>query len=453
MRLLAFGRYARVGPAQAALLRGPLAGLGAILGSTSSLSATALITSALGFLFWSLAAREAPPAAVGLAAAAVSASVLLATMSMFGFGTLLIGEIAAGRDCDHSLLTTSLLVVAACGTAVGVAFGALGPGLVPELRPFSGGFLFSAVFAVAVGTTAVGQLFDQVVVALLRAELQLGRNTLYSLTKLAALAAASPMLINDPGIIIFAVWPLGNLLSIVGVAIFMVWRPVGMGLGRPRLGLLRHVGAAALNHHVLNLALQAPALVLPVLVAVSLSTTANAYFYTAWMVATVAFLPQTALATTLYALGAREPAVLTARARLTVGLALLESVVAIAAVQILANWVLAWFGARYAAEASTSLRILILALAPSVIKTHFVALSRVRRRLRAAGAAVVLGSGVEIAAAAIGARLGGLPGLSIGWVVGLSLEAACMLPSVLRTVWPGAHLWPRRARVERSWPG
>ena len=444
----AIGKYARLAPFQEALLRGPLVGLGAILGNTSSLSATAVVTSALGFLFWSLAAREASPAAVGLAAAAVSASALLATVSMLGFGTLLIGEVAAGRDRDHSLFTTSLLVVGVCGTLLGAAFGILGPALIPELRPFSGGLLISAVFAVAVGGTAIGQLLDQVMVALLRAELQLGRNTLYSLGKLAALALASGLLNNDPGTLIFAVWPLGNLLSLVALGAFLVWRPIGIGLARPRLQLLRHVGWAALTHHLVNMALQAPSLVLPILVALMLSTTANAYFYTAWMIAAIAVLPQTALATTLYAIGSREPAALGSRARLTVALGLLEGVAAIVVIELLASWLLGWFGAKYASEATATLRIIILALVPSVIKTHFVALSRVRRRLKVAGIAVVVGSSVEIVGAAIGASLGGLQGLSVGWMLGLSVESACMLPSVLQTVLPGVRFF----RVERSLP-
>src|SRR5579859_6822009 len=287
------GRYARQRVFLQSLLDGRLAGLGPILRNTTSLSATAVVTSGLGFFYWSLAARQAPPAAVGLAAAAVSASALLATVSMLGFGSLLIGEIAGRRDRENSLLVTALLAIGSFGALLGAAFGLLGPALMPEFEPI-GGVLFVCLFAIAVVTTAVGQLLDQISVAVLRGELQLGRNTLFSVGKLAALAVVRPLLQADRGMLIFAVWPLANLVSIIAVGGFMGWRPIGVGLGRPRLQLLRRMGGAALSHHAVNLSLQAPALILPVLVAALLSTTANAYFYTAWMVASVAFLPQTA---------------------------------------------------------------------------------------------------------------------------------------------------------------
>src|SRR5260370_17983866 len=62
-----------------------------MLTNTASLVCTNLITSALGFVYWWLAARLFSPEAVGLVSAAISAMALLPTTSLLGFGSLLIG--------------------------------------------------------------------------------------------------------------------------------------------------------------------------------------------------------------------------------------------------------------------------------------------------------------------------------------------------------------------------
>src|SRR5579864_1219123 len=192
-------------------------GFGAILGNVSTLSATTAVTSSLGFVYWSLAARNAPPSAVGLAAAAISASQLLATLSMLGLGTLLIGEVAAGRDRDHSIVSTSLLVVGAVSTVLGIGFAVIGPFFLKDAAQFSLGWPFVLLFSLTSATTALGLLLDQLMVGLLKSGLQLARNSLFSLAKLGALVVATPMLVNDSGLVVFGVWPLGNLLSIVAL--------------------------------------------------------------------------------------------------------------------------------------------------------------------------------------------------------------------------------------------
>jgi hypothetical protein len=61
----------------------------------------------------------------------------------------------------------------------------------------------------------------------------------------------------------------------------------------------------------------------------------------------------------------------------------------------------------------------------------------VRRQVGPASIAVAAGAGVELIAAVIGARIAGLPGLSLGWLLGMCAEAAYMAPPVWRTAMPG----------------
>ena len=64
-----------------------------MLKNASSLLATTGVTSAMGFAYWTVAARLMSQRAVGFGSATVSAITLLATIGMFGLGTVLIGEL------------------------------------------------------------------------------------------------------------------------------------------------------------------------------------------------------------------------------------------------------------------------------------------------------------------------------------------------------------------------
>jgi O-antigen/teichoic acid export membrane protein len=404
-----------------------------VVGNASSMVLTSLVTSGLGFVFWWVAARQFAALDVGIAAAAVSASQFLGSLSVLGFGTLLISELPTASPAKRTAFLSTALCIAGCvGVLLGLAFSMVGPAFVVELRPIRESWPLTGLFAIAVSGTAIGFILDQVAVGSLQSRLQLARNTVYSLAKLGVLLAATRLVAGDTALIIFATWPLGNAISLALLIRLLATRESGFSLGRPHPSLVRRLSGAAIGHHALNMSLQGPSLILPVLVTIALSATANAYFYTAWMAANVAVLPQIALATTLFAVGVRERFVLVQKTRLTLCLGLCAAVGAYTILFFAGDWMLGVFGKAYAEEASIALRILALAVFPLLIKNHCVVLFRIERRIRAGAIAAAGGALVEIAGAAIGGWQGGLEGLCAGWLAALSVEALCMLPAVLR---------------------
>jgi O-antigen/teichoic acid export membrane protein len=409
-----------------------------MVGNASSMLLTSVVTSGLGVVFWWLAARQFPPAAVGVGAAAVSASQLLATLSTLGFGTLLISELPHTARADRgSLVTTALLVCSGVGAALGIAFAYAGSLVLADLQPLTGDFGWIGLFSLAVSGMAAGFVLDQVLVGELRSELQLLRNTIYAAGKLLALFAAVLLVMTDSGLVIFGTWPLANALALAVVFWLAVRSTDLLLVGPPRRSVLRGLGGLAFSHHSLNLAIQMPALVLPVVVTALLSAEQNAYFYTAWMVASVAGLPQTSLATTLYAIGVREPAALSERTRLTLVLGCAAGLAAIVTIAIGGDWILRVFGRSYAEQANLTLRLLSLTVLPLMIKNHYIALLRVQRRIPTAAIVIASGAALEVTGAILGARVGDILGLSIGWLVVLLLETAGMLPTVWRVARAG----------------
>src|ERR1700712_3405884 len=85
---------------------GPLARLSAsgfsrIAGISASLLSTQALTSVLGLVFWTLAARQFLTAEVGVAGAAIALMMLLGSLGSLGLGTVLIARLPATADSER----------------------------------------------------------------------------------------------------------------------------------------------------------------------------------------------------------------------------------------------------------------------------------------------------------------------------------------------------------------
>ena len=101
---------------------------------------------------------------------------------------------------------------------------------------------------------------------------------------------------------------------------------------------------------------------------------------------------------------------------------------------IAAEYILRIFGPEYAIQGTWCLRILSLAVFPIIIKNLYVALHRINKRILSATRLVFIGSFLELALAAAGAKMGGLVGLSIGWLVAVTIEGLIMSPAVFQII-------------------
>jgi len=187
-----------------------------------------------------------------------------------------------------------------------------------------------------------------------------------------------------------------------------------------------------MSHHALNLCLQIPGLILPILVTSLLSVRINAYFYTAWMIANLASAGPIALTTVLYAVVVADRTTVIQKTRLTLKLSVLVGLGASGVLMIGAGPVLNFFGASYAQEATWSLRFLGLGVFPLIIRTHYVAINRIYNRIERAAKIMALCAAFELTLATIGAKFGELTGLSLGWLTATCIEAFLMAGTVFR---------------------
>lgn len=410
---------------------------GVMLFNAGSLVATFIVKSGLGFAYWWVAARQFSPEAVGFASAAISGMTLLGTLCMFGSGTLLIRELPRQPGKEAELLITALLMVGAIGGCIGLLFAFAVPLLSADLHPLRASAQSITFFAVGVSLATINLVLDQALIGLLRGDLQLWRNILFAGAKLVVLSAAGLWLSQRGGLVIYATWALGDAFSLAALAGFAIVK--GKWTIRktfPLWGLVRKLGSSALQHHLLNLLLIGPNLALPVLVTVLISATTNAWFYVAFLVADVVYVIPQALVTALYAVSSAQPNVLARKARLTLVLAVATTVFANGILLFGSRQLLGLFGPGYAEQGVWSLRILGLGAIPFLIKDHYVAICRVQDRIARSLLPLAGGALLELGIAGLGARLGGISGLSLGWVIAVCIEALLMSRTVYRTIRP-----------------
>jgi O-antigen/teichoic acid export membrane protein len=415
-----------------------------IVSNASSLVATTGVASALGFLYWALAARLFTQQAVGYGSAAVSALTLLGTIGMFGLGTVLIGELPRRRRRRGELVAAALLASGLGSTVLGLGFAVVAPSISERFGHISGTPGQAALFAVGVMLTGASLVFDQATIGLMRGGLQLSRNVAFAVAKLMALFAAAIVLHNQYGVGITASWIAGTAVSLVPTAIWLRLKGTRI-LPRPDWGVLRGLGRTAVAHSWLNIAITVPWALIPVLVTVIVSPSANAAFYVAWMLINFLYIVPGALSTVLFAVAATDPHLIAPKLRFTMRLSLMIGLPGMATLILGGHLILSIFGAHYARAATLPLSLLAIGYLPAIPKIHYIAVCRALGNIPRAAAVMTAAATSEVIAAALGGAHGGLKGLSLALLGVYLVEGLVTGPAVLRAaIGRGRH---RRAAL------
>lgn len=401
-----------------------------LLANTVSLLATTGVTSALGFTFWTVAAREFSQQSVGYGSAAVSAMSLLSTIGVFGLGTVLIGELPR-RNRRAGLVAASLLTSGIASLILGIVFAIAASIVSKRFEAILGKPFDIVVFGAAVALAAVALVFDAATIGLLRGGVQLSRNLVFGVAKMAALPITAIVIHDQFGTGIFLSWTGGIVASLAASAIWL--RIHGSPIfPAPDWGVLRALGKTALAHNWLNLAIAVPITLIPVLVTIVVSPAANAVFYIAWMLTSFLLSIPVSLSIVLFAVAAAKPHIIAQKLRFALKLSLLVGVPAMLALCFEAHFILSFFGIGYARAATFPLWCLSLSYVPGLPKAFYVAVCRANGKISRAAVVLTTFAVAEIVAVCIGGHLAGLRGLSIAILAVTLIEGVATTPAVLR---------------------
>jgi O-antigen/teichoic acid export membrane protein len=414
-----------------------------LLGNASTLAGTTGIASVLGFVYWALAARLFSQQAVGYGSAAVSAMTLLGTIGMLGLGTVLIGELP--RRADRGGLVSAALLASFTGSLVlGLGFAISAAHLSQRFAHISGTVEQGALFAAGVSLTGATLVFDQATIGMMRGGLQLSRNILFAIAKVLVLPATAVLVHDQFGLGITMSWVAGMAASVMPVAIWLAVRGTSV-LPRPDWRVLRGLGTTAVAHSWLNLSITVPRSLMPVLVTLVVSPTANAAFYAAWTLSGFLYIVPTHLSTVLFAVASADPQAVARKLRFTLRVSAVLGLAGMIVLGLGAHLLLSMFGASYARLATVTLWLLVLGYVPTVPKTHYIAVCRAAGRIPQAAAVLTTAAAAEVVAAILGGKAGGLNGLTLALVAVFFLEGLVTTPRVVRAaIGRGRH---RRADV------
>jgi O-antigen/teichoic acid export membrane protein len=400
-----------------------------IFRSASALMFSTVASSALGMVFWIVAARLFDTQEVGRASAAVSAIMLLGGFGQLGLSSLLIRFVPIIGSAVGRLLRGAYLISTSVSLVFGVAFVTLGFG-----RQFLGqGAMWTAAFCVAVVCGCVSSMQDGVLTALKRTNWVPVENIAIAIARLALLPALIATASVNPVLIAWGV-PMVGAVAVISVALFRWLLPkhVRVHAGRVRMPsrreLIKFTSAGYANGVVGNLTTYLP----PVIITAVLGPAANAVFFVPWLIATVIYGLLWNIASSFVVEATSDAAHTATYLRHATRLVLLVGVGGTVTLVAGAPWLLALLGKEYSAGGTTALRLVGLIVPCScVIVTYTVSLLMQRKNwaiFRLSCVSAVL----SLPLAVVGMYRYGISGVVGGFLVADAIVAVCLLPAVVR---------------------
>ena len=406
---------------------------GLLVRSAASLVSTSLVTSGLGFIYWTVAARMFSASEVGESATAIAAMSLIAPFTLLGFGTALIFKLPTMSSGRAQLVSTAAVVCAVigglvalvCALALPTDFLGL-PGIGHDVRT-------TLLFVGGVSAHAVAMMLDSALLSIVGGGVQLKRNIVQAVVKLVLLVVFALTLSRYGALNIYASWFVATVTSIAVVGVLLLRRSrLSVRSIRPRFSALRALRLQAAKHHVLNLSLTVPFFAMPILANVILGSEKAGYLYATWSLAGFVFVLPIAMSMALFASGARDSSTILSEFRFSLRNSMAACVAANLVILPLGGLLLSIFGAAYAANGRTVLIVLCIGGLGLVIRDHHVAVARISGNVGREAVLMLALGGCELVGAAIGASRGGLLGLSLGWLAAVGIEVLVCTPRVWR---------------------
>ena len=394
----------------------------AVLVKNSGAMVIGSITAAiLGFVYWWLAARWLPPEVIGTASGLLSLMAFIGLLGDAGLGTLLAGEIIQRPGRERGLISAVLLAAFLLSLSTGAVILVLSEQVFHLLanRP-----LVNLCLIIGFGVNGLSLVIDQSWLGMLETGFRMMRQFVFAVLKLGFLVLAATWFSGISAVL--GSWVAALLISII-IGEFLMRRHNKSFLHRPDFALLASLKYKVVHHYRLDFGIMAPTTLLPYLVTVLLSPSANAVFTVIWMVIAVASIIPSALAAVLFPAIQAEPHHYRNRMCGSLGVSLLYALTFGLFIFLFSTDILRVFNPAYAVIGGTDLRVLGFGMIGAVIKFHICAAARINNRMREASVSVFLAGLFELACVAIGVRLGGLEGLALAWMIATLIEAGLLL--------------------------
>jgi O-antigen/teichoic acid export membrane protein len=393
-------------------------------------------TSALGVLYWVLAARSYNATTVGLNSAAISTMIFLAGLAQLNLGNALNRFIPTAGHATKRLILSTYVIGMLGGLLVSAVFllgiNVFASGLKPLFADTASAFWFilsSMCWCVFV-------LQDSALTGLRQATWVPVENIIYALLKMGLLVAFAVLL---PHYGLFVSWTLPVILLMLPVNWLIFCRLVpqhvaatpGQATTVSAKGVMQYVA----GDYFSSLIWMATTSLLPLLVIGRLGAEANAYFYLPWTIAYSLYLVSRNMGMSFIAEAANDESKLNYFAQRTFNQTLRIVGLIVIGIVITAPVILSIFGRNYANEGVLLMQLLVLSALPYVVVSQYISLARVKRNICAlvtvqlALCVIVLGLSVLL----MGSM--GITSVGVAWLAGQGVIGAVLLLTRMRSLW------------------
>lgn len=399
------------------------------------------LTSAVGLLYWVLAARLFPPDVLGINQVAISTMMFLGGIAHLNMTYALLRFVPVAGWAARRVVLGGYIVGAGMAAAVGAGF-ALGAQLwAPQLVDEFGRGRLLLFFVIATPLWSIFVIQDFVLTGIRRATVVPAENFAFSLLKILLLLVAAIGVV--PGGIAIS-WAAATAAIVVPINVWMLLRAVPR-FSRAATVSFEPVTVSAVARFVRadyagGVFWQAALFGTPLLVLARLGAAAAAAYAVVWTITQTLYLVSSGLSQSMVAHSATDLDGLDAARRAMVRRALMLVVPAAAVLVAGAPLILSLFGRHYAEYGSGALRWTALSAIPNVITASTVGAARVRRRM---GVLFGVPAGVSVIVIALSWALMpqlGITAVGVSWLiaqvlmaVGILVATAPWLPPLLRT--------------------
>ena len=419
-------------PASPQAPRGPLALLAGLRRELSvplyrnayALMANTAGNSILGLLYWVLAARTFPDAAVGRGNALIALMMLVSTFTQLNWSGALIRFLPrAGRSARQMLLTAYLMATGLAAVAAAAVMAYCHFARAPD-DPLYVSAGVAVWFVVATVAWSVFNLQDAALTGMRSAVWVPLENGLYGLVKLVLLVVVARTSLSDG---VFASWTIPVIALLVPVNLLLFRRILPRhATAEPdapppgRRVLARYMA----GDYAAQAFTQLSSTFLPVLVVSLLGAAQGAYYLPAQTAFAAMGMLATAITSSLVVEAARDEQATHRLARAMLRRICVLVLPAGAFVGLAAPWLLELFGSQYRAGATTVLQLMMLSLLPRVPVALYVTKCRLDNRTGTLALLQFTQAALVIGGTAVFAPTAGL--VAVGW----SVLAAEVVPAL-----------------------
>lgn len=325
-------------------------------------------TAVIGVVFWGVATHLASAKSIGRATAEIAAMLLLANLAQLSFGSIFERFLPIAGELTRDFVKRAYVTCVVFGFILAVAYLALGFG--HSFLPAA--FGWRALFVAAVVLWTIFALQDSVMIGLRASNWVAVENIFFSLAKLALLPVCLWM-VSSQGI--FLAWTAPVLVTIIAVTwyLFRFRIPAHMSLGQSteKLPSTRDlIVLAGAQYAALLTSVFMPSLI-TLIVIQRLGAVANAHYFLPAMIAVSLNLFIWSIARSFLVEASHEPHALRRHADSAIRALVVVLVPSVILGSIFAPQFLRIFGASYASDGSTLMRMLLLSLLGNAVMVFY----------------------------------------------------------------------------------